>query len=694
MKTVITIVSSILLFSLLTFGVYNLIGYGNTENTININDEISDVEKPMFMTTMTHMESNYKDDQIEAIFKKRVKELRYGMDLAEEYGAILTIESEKPFARANTKWDDNLMAEALERGHGVGTHCDIGGREKLDYDEFVNQLKENKQLVDDLVGAENNMGCSGAGGPNNWVQAALDAGFTYIDGLVGFHLLAFDEENRVEPWDDQKIYNETYHFSVPQDPLSRINFMQLKDLDAWEDDGEGIVISNGEFGRIDYMSEGGIGVCGTGMDPGKGDCAFEKNDVDLWVEKIMELDAKRDRSKYAKLSLYFPTPIFIEKNEEVLRYFFSEMQRLENEGVIQWSSQRDAVLAYLNDKENNKQESSTIDSSTTENAVLPEDSEDSLEPVNADKESSLYTLFSLNVHDWVNPEESAKTINRVIDLHEKYDIPIGIYLTDPSFQNYVEMNDTLVDRLATSDVVEIGYHFRPPYPAYNGFDINDLASLNEEDRYEKFLEYETRALDLETGLPSNKPGGFKFITDTLGEAPIIAAIGSSYGPIRQTLTKLYYDLGAVFTVGRNGVDLGDMEGDLYIRPEHYDLKLYEQAKKYSKLGKSIEEILEEATQGLQKADTGPQIIGIKYHENNFYLTGTPFAPCMWEDNEKSIPYTPPYDLDLCYEDGKDFLPLPAQQEQWDLYEATLAYIDANRDKYPPTSLKELLDVLE
>lgn len=304
-----------------------------------------------------------------------------------------------------------------------------------------------------------------------------------------------------------------------------------------------------------------------------------------------------------------------------------------------------------------------------------------------------YVLFSLNVHDWVNPEESAQTINKVIDLHESYEIPVGIYITDPTFQNYMEMDEELLNRLVESDYVELGYHFRPPYPAYSGFDHDGLSKMNDEDRYEALLAYESYALDLVTGQVTNEAGGLQYIIDTLGEVPLIAGLGSSIGPTRETLAQIYTDMGVLFTVGRNGKDITDTEYEFLIRPEHYDLKLYEKVRAYNKDGVTIEEIISEAVDNLLKADEGPSVLGIKYHENNFYLTGTPFAPCMWEGGDKSKPLEPPYDLELCYE-GETIRPLTAQNQHWALYEATLEYLDENRDAYTMIGLEDVLEMME
>lgn len=313
---------------------------GNTKTT----KQTATQEYPLYLTTMTHMESNFKDDTDEVLFLLHVKQLRYAMDLAEEYEAILTIESEKSFARANETWGLNIMQEILDRGHGVGTHCDIGwGKttKSITAEEYSLEFTENKALVDALVGSENNHGCSGGGSSNDWVTAASLAGFDYINGIVGMHVYAIDQKNRPNPeWDDRFIEKEAYHNNVPEDLEDRIYLMQLKDLEDFEGDEEGIVISNGELGRLDALAEGG-------EDCPKSGCSFTTEDTDAFVELIKEVDGYRDASRVAKLALYFPVNTFDEKNEEALRYFFSEAQKLQEGGLLEWASQWEVVETYL-----------------------------------------------------------------------------------------------------------------------------------------------------------------------------------------------------------------------------------------------------------------------------------------------------------------------------------------------------------
>lgn len=301
---------------------------------------------PLYLTTMTHMEGDFTDDENEIVFNIHVEELRFAMDLAEEYEAILTIESEKPFARANTLWGLNIMKEVLDRGHGVGTHCDVGGPTGAEKspEEFAKEILENKELVDALVGAENNHGCSGSGGYSDWAQAMVIAGFDYVNGIVGMHLLAVPEKERPMAWDDKFIMREGFHYSFPENPVERIYLYQLKDTTDWEPDSEGIVISSGEMGRFDGLAEGGY--LNESECPNR-KCPMTMEDVDAFVELVKQINNERDPSKVAKMTLYFPVNNFEPENEEVLRAFFEAAQTLQAEGKIEWASQWEVVETYL-----------------------------------------------------------------------------------------------------------------------------------------------------------------------------------------------------------------------------------------------------------------------------------------------------------------------------------------------------------
>jgi len=307
-------------------------------------DQAPLADAPLFMTTMTHMEQGFDDDTNQAVFLLHVDQLRYGMDLFDAYGARMTVESEQPFARANALWGLNIMAEIFDRGHGVGTHCDIGFREpRMPVEEFASLLRENKELVDALVGAEDNRGCSGAGGVNDWALAAHQAGFEYLDGIVGMHYLAMPLSSRPDPtWTDDYIIQEAFHVEAPVDLEDRIYPFLVRDALDFEPDADGVIlVSSGGIGRLDCLVEHAqTGMQATG-------CPLAEDDVDALVATILEIDEMRDRSRVAKITLYLPVGIFVPENEDILRLFLARTQDLAEQGVIEWATQAQVADAYF-----------------------------------------------------------------------------------------------------------------------------------------------------------------------------------------------------------------------------------------------------------------------------------------------------------------------------------------------------------
>jgi hypothetical protein len=256
----------------------------------------------------------------------------------------MSVESEKPFARANTIWGLNVLQEVLDRGHGVGTHCDIGFKEDLmPVEEFAALLKENKDLVDALVGEENNRGCSGGGGVNDWVIAADLAGFDYVDGIVGMHYLSMPIENRPgEEWTDDYIRSDTYHDNAPVEMEERIYPFAVADATDFEADEDAIiVVSSGEMGLLAGQAELASGeTC-------RPQCELTPEDIETAVALIRDIDSWRDPSQVTKITFYFPADLFEPEHEEMLRAFLEAMQGLEDEGVVQWATQGEVYDAYV-----------------------------------------------------------------------------------------------------------------------------------------------------------------------------------------------------------------------------------------------------------------------------------------------------------------------------------------------------------
>lgn len=86
-----------------------------------------------------------------------------------------------------------------------------------------------------------------------------------------------------------------------------------------------------------------------------------------------------------------------------------------------------------------------------------------------------WLTFTLNVQDFAYPERSAATVERVINLHEQYQLPVDIYLTDNALATFETSYPELLNRLRNSAYVGLNYHIRPPIGA-------DIGWLNGEKR--------------------------------------------------------------------------------------------------------------------------------------------------------------------------------------------------------------------
>ncbi|MEK7632308.1 MAG: hypothetical protein AAB473_00775 [Patescibacteria group bacterium] len=299
-------------------------------------------DAPFVITTMTHMEGNFGDNDNKALFLKHVATMRWAMDLFDEYGAKLTFESEQPFAKANTTWGLNIMKEVVDSGHGVGTHADFGAAAgtTLTLDELTTEFKTNKALVDGLVGAENNQGVSGGTGPTDWVLAASAAGFTYFDAVTGFGYLSMPMSVRPNGWNDNYIRHVTYHDSIPLNLTDRIYPIPLKDAnDLIADANPAISVMSGDIGELASIAEG-RSTCNP-------DCTFDQADIDAIMAAIDEANASRDTSRFAKINFHIPLTLLTPANETLLRNMLAAIKKYTDNGTLAWDTMLGSYKQYV-----------------------------------------------------------------------------------------------------------------------------------------------------------------------------------------------------------------------------------------------------------------------------------------------------------------------------------------------------------
>jgi hypothetical protein len=294
--------------------------------------------------------------------------------------------------------------------------------------------------------------------------------------------------------------------------------------------------------------------------------------------------------------------------------------------------------------------------------------------------------FIINVHDWVNINESAATLLHLVDLFEKYQVRGDFYFTTPEVQALVVSHPEVIERLKNSDMT-ISYHVRPPHPLYNGFD-NRLKGLNDEQLYQTLVDYETYKLDLATGnLDRSQPGGYQYVAQVFGRKPVTASAPSSDRRIRVMAEKIYAQMGAQVAVHyhEEGTSIDkpfEFSHGLLIRPSDFSITRIPDGKNFWWNFMSTPRAAEydplhmlQSRQAAWQEKRSP-FITVLIHENNFYRSGPESWTAIYYDQEnKDRPLSPPFDLTVR---GQSKSRSQADQDAiWQAYERLVAFAAGN-----------------
>lgn len=294
-----------------------------------------------------------------------------------------------------------------------------------------------------------------------------------------------------------------------------------------------------------------------------------------------------------------------------------------------------------------------------------------------------YALFSVNVQDFSYPEKSAETVRKIIDIHEKYHVPVDIYLTSTMVDLYEKDHPELLQKIKESSWAAAAYHIRPPYPYHaQAFDGIGLSALPKSEQYQTIMKYETHGIDLATGETTEAPGGYAHLKEIMGYAPYVVGIASD-PEIAGVVGSVYKNLGAQFAVAHsdnNIANLGDERYGLLARPEHVDLRLFEHLEEDAKA--LIDQSFIDAKQ--KKGGEAPWFVGIKVHDNDFFAEDSAWVTVYLAKGARK---GPPYNTSLT-----SSLISPEQSaELWSLYEQTVAYVADHYQSINAPGLKKLLE---
>lgn len=296
--------------------------------------------------------------------------------------------------------------------------------------------------------------------------------------------------------------------------------------------------------------------------------------------------------------------------------------------------------------------------------------------------SGKYLEFSVVAQEFWYKNQSIETMNRLIDLHEQYNVPLDVIVDDPTFQLYLEQSPELVQRLKNSSVVAVNYHFRPPYPFYTRFDFRGLAKLSASDKEAAIREYFEHAIDLTTGMPTDALGGYAFIKEQMGYAPIMAGMitEAAFGP---TLVKLYKEYGAQMLIQHSdyAIPLGTVRDGMPVRPEDYPVILSEH------YADTPQDIIDSDWTGSSAA----QFKSIKTHDNDFIATSSAWLSIYMSERGTGSKQ-PPFDLSV-HDQYAELLSEQERENRWTQYEALLSYAHSQRDVYTLSNAKTVAAVV-
>ncbi|MBV6394078.1 MAG: hypothetical protein KPEEDBHJ_03324 [Anaerolineales bacterium] len=278
-----------------------------------------------------------------------------------------------------------------------------------------------------------------------------------------------------------------------------------------------------------------------------------------------------------------------------------------------------------------------------------------------------YISFIVNVHDWTHPDESADILLQLVDLFERYGARGDFYFTAEITRKLTEERPDVIERFKNSDMT-VSYHVRPPHPLYTGFDSR-LEGLSDEELYQTLLDYETYALNLETGdLDKSQPGGYAYVAQIFGRNPVVAPAPNGDPRIKDAAQRVYASLGAQMTLlyHEEGAKLEqpfEYVNGLLVRPSDFgvtrttfvdgkdsfwwNFMSTPEADKYNPTKMLQDQLAEWVRQTSSLPASRAPFITALIHENNFYRSGAEgWTSIYFEMNgaKKGDPLSAPWDL--------------------------------------------------
>jgi len=589
------------------------------------------------------------------LFQRHVKDLSDLASVMDKHGGKLTVQVQTPFTTVAAQDNNPLLASLESKGHEVALH--------FHEDAHLGKNCESKPVrtwtavMSEEVAAIKKAGASKV---RTWSGGNLYSGLLDAGEGAGLSVYSDWKNPNSQTADSTTFGLQPWRPAAGPDP----------------DDMSGFAV-NDPSGKVIFLpwglsSTGGL----LGPARAKGDAMFAslKDSINLSLSKTLPGQVNTFHFVVHPGEITGPNTAPYASLDKWLTEYIDPLVAA---GKVRWATYGEIADVYQGWEKG--QASATAQPVPAATPVL--------KATTADARGNM--TFVINVHDWVNVNESADTLIRAANLFTKYGVKGDFYLTAPVLEAYAVKRPDVIEKLKSSGMT-VSYHVRPPHPLYDGFG-SALQGLTDEQLYQKLKDYETYRLDPATGaLDKSKPGGYSYVASVIGYPPVTVGAPNSDRRLKEAALKVYAELGAqaVVMYHETGTKLASpfeyVQGML-VRPSDFSITRWTAGKSqenfwWNFMSSPLAGEYNPMAQ-LKKQMSGwdaarPPFITSLIHENNFYRRGAEsWTYYYFKNGEKENPLTPPYNLNAV--DRSSARPKAEQEAIWAAYEEMVAYAAKN-----------------
>lgn len=288
----------------------------------------------LYIGMMIHLEGWDNEVNNRDQFARHAQAARDLATLFEAHGARATFEARPEFVQACEIWNDPVLTELYERGHGIGVHADVGGsveKEGLTQEVFSHLIASMKEDMESATGIDI-IHISGICSTLDWVSAAADAGYSCVSGCVGYCAMS------LPPQDRPVIYRScknpaACHGVIPLTLQERLHPWRTNTARNWlNPDPSGKIVILPSNGGLYYLEEEAQATKSP-LESG----TFTREDISAYVDLLDEALHYTEKDIvtifYVALSVGSP-----HLEESLYQDWFAAIQPYIDSGRVQWKT--------------------------------------------------------------------------------------------------------------------------------------------------------------------------------------------------------------------------------------------------------------------------------------------------------------------------------------------------------------------